>query len=305
MCKRKRTLISDHYDRIAKKYSMLSKKSRELLPTFPLRAFNNWVKAVLISRTLAHNKYNFVLDLCCGKGGDIGKYSKEGNVSHYIGVDVSQDSVYEAKRRFSTINMKGTVLCGDLLEKNTWDVVLKNIANRLVDVVYMQFAIHYFFESKLTLCFLLSNIASVLRPDGLFVVTTVNSKSVVSCLKNNLTFKGLSFTLSRTDLKREEGSEWPCQNEFGQKYMFTLPGCVEGVQEYLVPIPTLTLLAREQGLRLIEMNSFQSFFTKHRKDINFLKLLEKMHVLDENFAVSKESWELAKMYVIYIFQKIK
>lgn len=51
-----------------------------------MRNFNNWVKSVLIRKHLdkvgarAH-----VLDLCCGKGGDLLKW-KEGGISYLVGV---------------------------------------------------------------------------------------------------------------------------------------------------------------------------------------------------------------------------
>ena len=65
-------------------------------PIFALKAFNNWVKSVIITK-FAHpalqNSPNYsrkerlrgkVLDLGCGKGGDINKWQKA-NARHYVG----------------------------------------------------------------------------------------------------------------------------------------------------------------------------------------------------------------------------
>lgn len=40
-----------------------------------------------------------VLDLCCGRGGDLAKYQKQ-RVAHYVGVDLSEELVIEARQRY-------------------------------------------------------------------------------------------------------------------------------------------------------------------------------------------------------------
>ena len=47
-----------------------------------MRGFNNWVKSVLIRTYLPPSAT--VLDLCCGKGGDLNKW-KEGNIHYLVG----------------------------------------------------------------------------------------------------------------------------------------------------------------------------------------------------------------------------
>ena len=42
-----------------------------------------------------------VLDLCCGRGGDLFKWKNQ-DVVHYVGVDLSQALVEEAQRRYKT-----------------------------------------------------------------------------------------------------------------------------------------------------------------------------------------------------------
>ena len=46
-----------------------------------MRNFNNWVKSVLIREYLQNDA--IVLDLCCGKGGDLNKW-KEGRIEHLV-----------------------------------------------------------------------------------------------------------------------------------------------------------------------------------------------------------------------------
>ena len=47
-----------------------------------MRNFNNWVKSILI-RTYLSRGGGSVLDLCCGKGGDLLKW-KEGRIRHLV-----------------------------------------------------------------------------------------------------------------------------------------------------------------------------------------------------------------------------
>lgn len=46
-----------------------------------------------------------VLDLCCGRGGDLFKWKNQ-DVVHYVGVDLSQALVEEAQRRYNE-SLKG------------------------------------------------------------------------------------------------------------------------------------------------------------------------------------------------------
>mmetsp|Transcript_24782 Transcript_24782/g.17487 ORF Transcript_24782/g.17487 Transcript_24782/m.17487 type:complete len:91 (+) Transcript_24782:148-420(+) len=65
-----------------------------------LRTFNNFIKSLMIKQCSTHVKKRrdqglSVLDLCCGKGGDLSKW-KIARVSHYVGADLSKNSVAEA-----------------------------------------------------------------------------------------------------------------------------------------------------------------------------------------------------------------
>jgi mRNA (guanine-N7-)-methyltransferase len=53
-----------------------------------LRKFNNWVKAVLIDKAAQHwrkGRRGIVLDIGCGKGGDINKW-RSVRARQYIGI---------------------------------------------------------------------------------------------------------------------------------------------------------------------------------------------------------------------------
>ena len=74
--------------------------AREHSPTIFVKVFNNFIKAITIeqfSRKLGRGLS--VLDLCCGRGGDIQKWKKQ-NIAHYVGVDLSRALVAEAYTRY-------------------------------------------------------------------------------------------------------------------------------------------------------------------------------------------------------------
>lgn len=79
-----------------------------------LRDFNNWTKSVLIREFVSQRNLK-VLDLACGKGGDLFKWDKA-SVSHVTGIgtrvnvncllmclDIAQVSVDHAKERYQSM----------------------------------------------------------------------------------------------------------------------------------------------------------------------------------------------------------
>lgn len=96
----------------------VGKIKRQESPILGLKNFNNWIKAVLIAKfarpviqatnsnsrvmTLAKRpKYSArVLDMGCGKGGDLNKWAKA-EIGAYVGVDIADVSIEQAKQRFA------------------------------------------------------------------------------------------------------------------------------------------------------------------------------------------------------------
>ena len=75
--------------------------------TIFLKKFNNFIKTLLIeqfrhfvTKHITYKNEFSVLDLCCGRGGDLFKWAYSG-AAHYVGVDLSFPLVTEAKRRYT------------------------------------------------------------------------------------------------------------------------------------------------------------------------------------------------------------
>mmetsp|Transcript_25221 Transcript_25221/g.39023 ORF Transcript_25221/g.39023 Transcript_25221/m.39023 type:complete len:433 (+) Transcript_25221:58-1356(+) len=103
-------------------------------------------------------------------------------------------------------------------------------------------------------------------------------------------------------------------NTFGLEYTFTLSegndheaGVGEAVDlpEWLTPIPVLQSLANDVGLRLNTHENFHEFYRNRSKLPQAQNALYNMHVLDRTGSISKEEWEICRMYTAVSFTKIR
>lgn len=74
-------------------------EARKESPIFHLKAFNNWIKSILIKKFARRG--DRVLDLACGKGGDLLKWQKA-SISSLYGLDIAQVSIGHAEERYKS-----------------------------------------------------------------------------------------------------------------------------------------------------------------------------------------------------------
>ena len=98
------------YETVRQHYNEREDRGREARQEsriFRLRKFNNWIKSVLIAKFIPERTEEevdedrglFILDIGCGKGGDLLKWQKQPTVQAYVGVDVAEVSVMHAEQR--------------------------------------------------------------------------------------------------------------------------------------------------------------------------------------------------------------
>ena len=94
-----------------------------------VRKFHNSVKRNLITKYAQNAK---VLDVGCGRGGDLHKWKSAR--AHVTMIDPDGDSVMEARRRQKTIGTKYSILKGDIFRspKQKYDVVCYNFSFQYV-----------------------------------------------------------------------------------------------------------------------------------------------------------------------------
>ena len=130
--------VADHYNARPKE----TREGRNRSVIFHMRQFNNWLKYVLID---LHTKPGCsVLDLCCGKGGDLHKWLMVG-CTQYVGCDIADRSVTTAMERFNEMLGKGpTTFRPKLFVGDMFNVRLSKFCdqNTSFDVVSCQFSMH-------------------------------------------------------------------------------------------------------------------------------------------------------------------
>lgn len=150
--------VRRHYDSL----SVPTRRERSSGPAAELKRVHNAFKSRLIQR-FARNA-NFLVDIGCGRGGDIGKWRASG-VANVLGFDNSESQVAEATRRAQEAGVPGYVF-----ETTYADVAeaLSDIPDGCADAVTSMFSLNYFFGSRAEAEALLVEVRRVLRPNGTF-----------------------------------------------------------------------------------------------------------------------------------------
>lgn len=95
-------LVAEHYNSKNK----IDLNTRAESRIFYMRNFNNWIKSVLINeyvkkiKSEAKSSGLTILDLGCGRGGDMRKWIKANCVSRVVFADLADKSLDECKSRY-------------------------------------------------------------------------------------------------------------------------------------------------------------------------------------------------------------
>jgi len=147
---------------------------------YNMRKFHNNIKKELIKKYASNSEK--VIDLCCGKGGDMHKWIKS-NIKYVIGYDINEDYLKEANIRYSKINKQKTYI-KIIYRKIDLGKQIINIEDKKADVITCNFALHYFFENRKTFDTFIKSITNNLKINGYFIGTIFDGISVLSKLNN-------------------------------------------------------------------------------------------------------------------------
>ncbi len=231
-----------HYDAVAAAAGASAGAGRRT----DLQRFHNAAKRALLAAFAGGA--GRVLDLACGRGGDVRKWNDLG-VRHVTGVDASARSLEEAERRARAAALPGLTRAfvhADLTavaDAGGWGGGAGG-AGGSFDAVTCMFALHYFFGSERCARELVRAVADSLRPGGYFVGIVPDALEVNERIR---------YGAYEDDVSRIEAL-WPGAPAcFGSAYTFAVrdtvvaePGA-EAV-EYLVYGSVLAELAAAHGL---------------------------------------------------------
>lgn len=198
---------------------------------------HNRVKYILLQYALCRVKCRRIADLACGKGGDLNKYRALCPSASVTCVDNSAISLDVLRQRFHGSEcMIDSIMHADAanvkIQANSYDIVVVN------------FALHYFCDTKEHLCQLLKTISSSLRNGGMFFGTCVDYRMLrhkhdhIQCSEEVL-----------TDIEK---------NPWGRAYRYFLPECVDA-EEYVVYFPEVVSIAHRLQMHLVKIQSFNGF----------------------------------------------
>ncbi|SCU84025.1 LAME_0C07866g1_1 [Lachancea meyersii CBS 8951] len=305
-------IIREHYN---ERTFVAKRRRRNLSPIIKLRNFNNAIKYMLIDKFTFPG--NVVLELGCGKGGDLRKYGAAG-ISQFIGIDISNASIVEAQKRFSSmgnLDYQVVLITGDCFGESLGTAVEPFSECRFpCDVVSAQFCLHYAFESEEKARRTLLNVTKSLRIGGYFFGTIPDSefirfklnkfpKDVEKPSWGNSIYK---VTFENNDYQKNDNEFSP---PFGQMYTYWLEDAIDNVPEYVIPFESLRSLADEYGLELELQMPFNTFFVQEIP--NWLnkfspRMLEGLQRSDGKLGVEGDEKEAASyFYTVFAFKKVR
>jgi len=160
---------------------------------YDTRNTHNFIKSVLLSTFVT--KGSTVLDLGCGKGGDVKKLEIL-EIGSYIGIDNCKKVLELCQERLSKTSIPNYTV----LENTMWDFTYIDC-----DVISCQFSLHYGFEDETKADATINNISKCLKKGGIFLGTipfykTCFEKSIVNIPGTTLTLE--EPTVNKKELER-------------------------------------------------------------------------------------------------------
>lgn len=278
-------VVASHYNTLEEKGLAERSKSR----IFHMRNFNNWIKSMLINEFITRirdaSKLGAplrVLDMCCGKGGDLYKWEKA-HITHLICTDIAAISVEQCESRYRTLierhNNSNAAGAGKFFSAEFFacDSTRVRLRNQYKDpsielnLVSCQFAFHYCFESLQQAECMVKNAAECLRTGGYFIGTIPDAYEIV---RRQRVGGGTAFGNDLYEVSFMCDAEEPPL--FGGKYNFRLQGVVD-CPEFLVHFPLLVKIARKFGLQLVMKESFGGYFRRMIESCKWIG--ELMHII--------------------------
>lgn len=302
--------VADHYN----KRREVGVRGREESPIIALRKFNNWIKSVLVGTFARGRDPNLdgrtraragrILDLGCGKGGDLKKWEKV-RPSGLVGADIASVSIEQAiaRHRDNNSGYPGDFFAFDCFSMALTEVIPRELLEPMFDNVTLQFCMHYAWESVEKARTMLDNVARYLRKGGVFIGTIPDSRELRDRMAASANPVDRSIGNRYYKVVFDQIERWPA---FGHRYTFFLEDAVENVPEYVVDFDTFEDLAHEVGLRCIYRKNFAEIYHEGSQHHEYGKLLERMKVVDRygSLSLDEEMWQAATLYLGFAFEKM-
>lgn len=325
-----KTLKEDNKDEMVREfYNTQTFNSRKTKRTesqiYRLRSFNNCIKYILINK---YGKPNgSILDLGCGKGGDLAKWSMI-NTRQYVGIDLSDESIREAIKRYKNGRYKfqAVFATGDAFKIELPEILKdfkpEDISYLEFDNVSMQFCMHYAFSNEEAVNKMIKNVSKSLKIGGMFVGTIPSSDFIKWKLKKLKKDKGkdkdeidnseVKWGNSVYSVTFPEDHKFDFEKEnfkqvFGNVYNYYLKDAVDNVPEYVVPFEKFRSICEDNRLVLkYKKNFFDMFNNEISNYFHQLPgpLIQSLRMADGRYGVSGDEREACSFYLSFAFEKV-
>ncbi|CAN6443407.1 unnamed protein product [Victoria cruziana] len=298
--------VADHYS--ARTNQTL--EEREASPIIHLKKLNNWIKSVLIH--IYARRGDYVIDLACGKGGDLIKWDKA-RIGYYVGIDIAEGSIEDCRTRYNgdadqnmrrkKVSFPARLICGDCYEVGLYRILQDDAP---FDICSCQFALHYSWSNEARARRALENVAALLRPGGVFIGTMPDANVIIKKLREaeGLTFGNSVYWITFDDIYAKK--KFKSSNPFGIKYQFHLEDAVD-CPEWIVPFHIFKSLADEYGFDIILAKNSHEFVHEYLKKPEFAELMQRLGALgdgsDDQSTLSADEWEVAYLYLAFVLRK--
>lgn len=290
--------------------------------------YNNWAKSVAINKAAAGVRANpggmnhgaNVLDIGCGKGGDLQKWAPQ-RIANYVGLDIADVSVEQARERYNEgLRKRRFHFHAEFAVKDCFSSPLADVPQVAqigfdtsggdrwgpgggFDIVSIMFVMHYAFESEHKARMMLQNVSNSLKKGGKFVGVIPNSDVLSERLER--TGKEWGNEIYRVRFPGEVPADGVFRPPFGWKYLYWLEEAVDA-PEYVIPWESLRALAEDCDLELEYRKPLNEIWEEEKDDEDFGKLADRMRVRnrDGSLKMSAEEIEAASLYHAFIFYKV-
>lgn len=266
-------------------YSNTDTKKFNYSERLPFQHFHNSVvKRELIKEvapatlTDSSKPVGTLLDLAAGKGGDLPKW-KDSLYKKVVGLDIDKDGLDYAEQFYkeykgkpkpevhyvwadsSKLIFPDYVAAMDTAARDKLEEYLPE--KSMFDVVSLQFAIHYFFKSEITLRSLLQNVSDNLKIGGHFIGTCFDGMKLNKELKKSNKIEGKLDGKTIWKISKEyTGTNAINRANYGKAIDVYVTTIGQIYTEYLVNLTYLTKICKEYGLELVKEESFEEYYKR-------------------------------------------
>lgn len=277
----------------------------------PFQNFHNLIVKMNLIKETAPKSGGRLLDIACGKGGDLSKWANAGYNS-VVSMDVDKKCIEYAINHYNSYNKpKPEVI---YIWANTAKLIFPNQeaamnpeaksqiiqqipAKYSFDVVSCQFCLHYYFENELSLRILLQNINDNLKIGGFFIGTCFDGERVVEALKGKKLLEGkLNDILLWKIEKQYKGSIFnSVKSQFGKNIEVYVNSIGKSYTESLVNFNYLEKMLNEYGFEKVKVTEFGEIYADIENKTNNSAKASKMSDIEKEFSFLNNAFIFKKL----------